>query len=100
MPIPQQIEKAIFDVALQLEDTAIREAFLDQACSGSPDLRQRVRELLAVSEPAADFFRTSPIKEALGTEVVAKEEQSVMQLDVCEDVGAAIGNYRIIQRLG
>lgn len=44
----KQIERAIFDAALDLDDPELRIAFLDQACKGDPDLRRRLEELLAV----------------------------------------------------
>jgi serine/threonine-protein kinase len=38
---------AIFFAALEVEDPKVRSAYLDEACAGDRDLRQRVERLLA-----------------------------------------------------
>jgi serine/threonine protein kinase len=52
-------EEAIFQAALARADAAERAAFLDEACSGKPALRQRVEALLR-SHAAADSFLDVP----------------------------------------
>ena len=39
-------ERTVFLKALEIEDQAARAAYLDVACAGRPDLRQRVEDLL------------------------------------------------------
>ena len=50
-------EQSIFLAALEREDPAERTAFLDEACAGTPELRQRVEKLLSVHERAGSFMQ-------------------------------------------
>src|SRR5262245_50001831 len=49
-------ERAIFFEALDLEAPAERAAFLDKACAGDMDLRQRIEALLHSHAGAGDFL--------------------------------------------
>jgi len=49
-------ERDIFIAALQKEDPAQRQAFLDEACAGQPVLRQQVEDLLRLHEGAGSFL--------------------------------------------
>ncbi len=100
----RQIEKALFDTALELE-APLRPAFLDQACGGNSELRQRLEKLLSVQAPAEDFFKVSPISPenilAASAGVIpgmaANGQKNVASL---ETANATIGNYTLQQRLG
>src|SRR5262245_15756969 len=88
-------ERDIFIAALQQEGAAQRQAFLDQACAGQPDLRQQVEQLLRLHEgagsflekPAGELVATGPLQDTAGQ---ASHEAS----------GASIGPYKLVELLG
>ncbi len=49
-------EESIFAAALEKHSAAERQAYLDQACSGNPALREQVEGLLAASDDAGSFL--------------------------------------------
>jgi len=77
----------LFQAALDLEPEA-RKPFLDQACSGNPDLRARVQQLLDADEQAQHFLE-SPIN--------ARELLSLAVEPATSLVGKTIGAYRILR---
>jgi non-specific serine/threonine protein kinase/serine/threonine-protein kinase len=82
-------EEAIFDAALALEAADQRSAYLDQACGGQAELRQRVEALLRrcaeaegpLDRPAVRLATTTP--EALA-----------------EALGTVIGPYKLLEQIG
>ncbi len=61
MTVPsREIEKALFDAALNLPDPSVRAAFLAQACGDNAPLRERLSDLLAAATLADDFFDLPP----------------------------------------
>jgi hypothetical protein len=59
-------ERDIFIAALQQADPAQRQAYLDEACAGQPDLRQQVEHLLRLHEGAGSFLE-QPAAESAAT---------------------------------
>src|SRR5262249_45191817 len=57
-------ERSIFLNALEKSDPAARAAYLDRACAGQPELRQRIEELLRSHEEAGTFLAV-PVMEQL-----------------------------------
>src|SRR5262249_21725520 len=55
---PRSIDRIFWDAA-QMEPTGEREAYLDRACAGDAELRQKV-ELLLRARPKAENFLESP----------------------------------------
>jgi len=49
-------ERAIFEAAIEITDTAQREAFLNEACAGDAALRERLDALLASHGKASQFL--------------------------------------------
>ncbi len=49
-------QQKIFETALELPDQVEREAMLDRACDGDPQLRERINELLVAHGQADQFF--------------------------------------------
>ena len=47
-------EREVFIAALQKEDPAQRQAYLDEACAQQPELRQQVEQLLRLFGGAGD----------------------------------------------
>ncbi len=106
MSADKQIEKALFDAALSLNDSTARAEFLDQACIGQPALRRRLETLLKVQSSADAFFRINP-----ATIVAPSEERPQTRAEIRPgdttlanqetDVSAVvIGRYRLVRRLG
>jgi serine/threonine protein kinase len=104
VPTSKEIEKAIFEAALQLDDSAIRSAFLDQACNGQPGLRGRLEKLLALQTSADKFFKAIPLRERTGD--VAAQSSTIPAsraseiAKAVEGVSTLIGNYLLLERLG
>jgi eukaryotic-like serine/threonine-protein kinase len=102
--VAKQIEKALFDTALEL-DPAARSAFLDQACRENAELRQRLEKLLSVHGSAENFFDVNPVSLAHGL-VVPETPAAAAAVAVQkkpangEDSDMVIGHYRLLQRLG
>jgi serine/threonine protein kinase/tetratricopeptide (TPR) repeat protein len=80
--------KELFDLALQKE-SAQREAFLNQACSGDDALRQEVASLLAASEESDGLSRAPEM-------IQAASEPAVQEAIV----GRRIGSYQVQHRIG
>ncbi len=71
-----------------------RGAYLDRACTGRPDVRARVEELLAVHDGAGEFL-------AAPTNVSAYVPTDTATSAVAEQEGpgTVIGRYRILQSI-
>ncbi|HYG25265.1 MAG TPA: serine/threonine-protein kinase [Verrucomicrobiae bacterium] len=94
----KQVEKAVFDAALAIEDPAAREAFLDQACSGNALLRARVEKLLRLQSSSEEFFRiNASAVVATPADLAACSSTECSELDTAPVV---IGRYRLLHRLG
>jgi serine/threonine protein kinase len=93
MPSSQKPEEALFRAAVELPPGTVRRAFLDQACTGDPVLRQRLEALLAAHD--------SPGESLPGT---APGVKATMKLDLPdapdEAVGQTLGRYKLMERLG
>ena len=48
----KQIEKTLFEGALNLRDPEVRDAFIEQSCRGNPVLRARLEKLLGLQSRA------------------------------------------------
>jgi hypothetical protein len=101
----KEIEKAIFETARELEDTAAQAAFLDQACNGQPAMRSRLGKLLALQSRAEEFFRVRPLDALTGGENGGSEPAEAAGIreeagELVESVETVIGNYRLVKRLG
>src|SRR5579863_2269831 len=60
----RELAAGICDEALDIEDRAEREAFIENRCSGDPELEQYVRQYLASAEESDD-----PLERYLGTQI-------------------------------
>ncbi|MFQ3650699.1 MAG: serine/threonine-protein kinase [Gemmataceae bacterium] len=82
-------DESIFAEALAIADPAERAAYLDRACSGNPELRQRVEALLAahatgspLDHPPVSLDRTGP------------------HTSFYPSVGDRIGPYKLLEAIG
>lgn len=81
----------IYLAASELDDGAARATFLDQACAGHPDLRQRVERLLR-AQPHAEYFLESVAAPGL--------VPAVNQPTDDKPLGTSIGPYKLREVLG
>jgi len=84
-------EELFFTAACGFDDPKERQAFLDYACTDNPGLRERLEEMLEIEGDAATFFEFQPEVQPEGGVAKKREE---------EGVGAYIGRYRLITRIG
>ncbi|HMP83082.1 MAG TPA: serine/threonine-protein kinase [Verrucomicrobiota bacterium] len=101
-------EEALFDAARML-DPAAREAFLDRACAGRPEMRARLGELLSVDAGAERFFNDAAsttffrsVANGLGADssgaISSAVDAAVTKL--LEAPGTRIGRYKLLQLIG
>ena len=93
----------IFSAALEREPAGARAAYLDEACGGSPDLRDRVEALLRAHGQSGRFL--GPDKEAATDATLGRTSASVVDATLSHDapsegLGAMIGPYRLLQVIG
>ena len=83
--------KTIFSEALEKEDRAEREAYLDRACGDNSSLLQKVKNLIKEHEQAeaSDFLRDSPLVVSIGNTSLPMEAP-----------GTVIGPYRLLEVIG
>jgi serine/threonine protein kinase/tetratricopeptide (TPR) repeat protein len=85
---------SILDAAFELPVDA-RDAYLERACSGDPELRSRVDALLAADREAGDFLAAPLIRpSAPGLEAADPSPAAAAA------VGQRIGPYRVLRELG
>ena len=89
-----QIEKLLFVTASSLVEASDRRAFLDFVCHGDEELRKELEELLEVQRDADELFELQP-------EMTPPTAPLKGARDAAEgELGARIGPYRLIDRLG
>jgi serine/threonine protein kinase len=86
---PSPLE-AIFFAALEKGAAPQRAAYLDEACAGDPDLRQRVERMLAAQAQAGSFLEQPAL-----SPVLTADEQPVS-----ERPGAVVGPYKLMEQIG
>jgi len=93
MSHPPQINRILFVAASGLATPEERRAFLDYACRGDDARRLRIQSLLDASGEAEDFFQFQPQVDptSIPDDLPNGENTSI---------GARIGPYRLIDRLG
>ena len=90
MNIQQIDEKAVFNTARGIADTAAREDYLAQVCGDDQSAIQRIRELLQIHEQEQSFLE-SPAMDVAPT---------INQRQVAERPGAVIGPYKLLEQIG
>src|SRR4051794_19299266 len=89
-------ERHIFIAALQKEDPAERQAYLDEACARQPELRQQVEHLLRLHEDAGSFLE----KPAAESGVTEPPTDAAERSSSPEAAGVLIGPYKLIEQIG
>jgi serine/threonine protein kinase len=82
-------EEALFEAARNLPNATAQNAFLDEACAGEPEMRDRIKTLLAAGQKAEGFF-----KDAMPLDI------SSVELPLLEGLGTRIGRYKLLQKIG
>jgi serine/threonine protein kinase/tetratricopeptide (TPR) repeat protein len=90
-------ERDIFTAALQQDDPAQRQAYLDEACGHQPELRQQVEDLLRLYEEAGSFLQ-KPAAESAATGAFLDCAVELSQSS--ETPGTMIGPYKLLQQIG
>src|SRR5688500_12989102 len=89
-------ERDIFTAALQKEDPAQRQAYLDEACAGQMELRKQVEELLRLYEGAGSFLQNP----AAASAATGALQDDVKPTASSEAPGTVIGPYKLLQQIG
>ena len=94
-------EQELFDAAMAMANPAERDAFLDRACDGDPNLRGRVAKLLAAHTRSESFFQEciSDIATVVQEMPPVSEADSFLKLSE-EMVGTSVGRYKLLKTLG
>jgi eukaryotic-like serine/threonine-protein kinase len=89
-------ERSIFLNALDREDPAARAAYLDEACAGRPELRQRIERLLQSHQTRKAFL------DVPAPEQIAQGEQALTFLGPPGEPGALgrLDHYEILEVVG
>ena len=96
------LEEVIFNAARQFGDTDKRGQYLDLACEGRPELRQRIERLLESSGEADAFFGR---KAAFSAQVIAPvlaqvPTATLAATPLTEQPGIRIGRYKLLEQIG
>ncbi len=96
-------ERKIFEAALDRTDPAERAAYLDEACAGDTELRQRVEGLLA-AHFAPETFMDEPVLVEYATpkegENLEAATDSIASIAIFEGPGSRIGPHKLLQKVG
>src|SRR5262245_45970674 len=87
MPTQTSTERTIFLEAIEKPSAAEREAFVQGACLGNPQLLAEVRVLLRAHEESGDLLDAPD-------EVLATTDQAA------EQIGTVIGPYKLLEQIG
>ena len=90
MSIEPSIRKVLFHAASNLSHPDERRIFLELVCRDNPELREQLDKLLELQPAADSLFDVQP-------EVTPEPEP---QHPEAEALGATIGRYRLIERIG
>jgi eukaryotic-like serine/threonine-protein kinase len=88
--MPKHDERALFDVARQIEEPEARRLYLQQCCGDDAKLQARVEALLRVYDEERSFLQ-APVAGLGGT---------VGEPPDAEGPGAMIGPYKLLQQIG
>jgi serine/threonine protein kinase/Tfp pilus assembly protein PilF len=89
-------ERDVFIAALQREDPARRQAYLDEVCAGQPGLRRQVEQLLRLHAGAGSFLE-KPAAEAPATGAFPDAAEQAAPGD---SPGALLGPYKLLEPIG
>src|SRR5262245_50151355 len=82
-------ERTIFLAALEKDDQAQRQAYLDEACAGDPALRERVESLLRSHDKAGSFLNL-PALEQVAPGAAAPTDRAAKHAEAVATTAAAV----------
>jgi WD40 repeat protein len=93
-------EEVIFNAARQLADAEKLRQYLDLACEGEPEMRQRIERMLGTSPEADSFFGRNAAfaKNVFAPAAHLASVQASPGVD--EQAGTVIGRYRLLEKIG
>jgi WD40 repeat protein/serine/threonine protein kinase len=91
-------ERELFIQAIQIEDSAARTVYLDQACGADAALRQRVDALLNAFEQAGSFLQHAAADPP--SPRVSKGQAKTIDEPVSEGPGTIVGPFKLIEQIG
>ncbi|MCB1130958.1 MAG: serine/threonine protein kinase [Verrucomicrobiae bacterium] len=103
---PGEMDSAIYQVVLSLEDPAERARFLDRVYPGDDAAKNEMLKLVGDSEDAARYFcdasdqRTMIAREVMLDSPDTGTSGELVGIEEEEEPGSMLGRYRVIQRLG
>src|SRR5438874_8314265 len=89
-------ERDIFIAALQKDDPARRQAYLDEACARRPELRRQVQQLLRLHEGAGSFLERPAAESAAAGAI----PDAAGRASSPEPAGTVVGPYKLIEQIG
>jgi serine/threonine protein kinase len=101
-----QIERALFDASVGIDDPPTRMDFLAKACAGDDLMFSRISDWLETQDDAEDFFRIATIAKAEAGIDVLEELCEASPSDVgphsqsMNESGSWMGRYRLLERIG
>src|SRR5262249_1905907 len=100
MTLDPKRAKSIFLAALEKAEEE-RRAFLDEACAGDADLRQRVERLLLAHDRPDSLPETLAAQApTLDSNPLESSELDPGSVSLVEAPGTVIGHYKLIQQIG
>jgi hypothetical protein len=90
MSNPDAGVKDVFGKALEIKCEPDRDAFLEKACRGNPEMRAEVEDLLSAVAQAGSFMDRP----------AAECQVTIDQSAICECPGTMIGPYKLLQEIG
>src|SRR5262245_50301865 len=82
--------ESLFASALRISSPQDRAAYLNKACDGNSDLRDRLESLLRAYDQAGDFLQEQP----------QWSQPTAEGVPLAEGPGTRIGWYRLLQQIG
>jgi eukaryotic-like serine/threonine-protein kinase len=94
--------KAIFDEAVEIEDSGARRSYLDRACTSDVELRRKLDALLQAYGDAGSFLQKPAIDADLTDPFTPSARLPVPQepRPITEGPGTCIGPYKLLQPIG
>src|SRR5581483_522053 len=89
-------ERELFIAALQKDDPAERQAYLEQACAHRPELRRQVEHLLRLHQGAGNFLE-EPAAGAAATGAFPGDTEAAAAAEL---PGARLGPYQLLRPIG
>jgi hypothetical protein len=94
-------EESLFEAARNLPNATARNAFLDEACAGEPEMRARIEALLEAGNEAEIFFKNAvPLDFSNAAKSGDSKGNSTSESPLLEGLGTRIGRYKLLQKIG